>query len=130
MTSSRMKKIVATVVAAGTLGFAGSGVALAADTPTSGPQRPGAAAGQDTPGRHPRLRLLRAGLRVSAQAIGVPVKDLVAGLRGGQTIEQFAQSKGVDPGTVKAALEKAANEAIDKALANGIINEQRADAMK
>jgi hypothetical protein len=130
MASSKMKRIVATVVATGTFGFACSGVALAADTGGSGTQVPGTAAGQATPGRHPRLRLLRAGLRVSAEAIGVPVKDLVAGLRSGQTIEQFAQSKGVDPAKVKAALEKAANDAIDAGLGRGVITEERAEKLK
>jgi hypothetical protein len=127
--NTTMKKMVASVavagaMAAGTIGLASS--AYAADD--AGGAKPAA-----TAANHPRLRraVLHRAAKISADTLGVSVADLRTALKGGQSVNEYAeQTLGKDPQTVKDALVNAADNALDKAAANGRIDQARADELK
>ena len=127
--NTTMKKMVASVavagaMTAGTVGLASS--AFAADDAGSG--KPAAAAAN-----HPRLRrvALHRAAKITADTLGVSVADLRAALKGGQSVNEYAQQTlGKDPQTVKDALVNAADAALDKAATNGRIDQARADELK
>jgi hypothetical protein len=129
-----MKKLIATVTAAGLLVVGGAGAAYAADgggsTTTAPAQNQPAAGSQHA--RHPALRqgLRRAVLKTSADTIGVDVQELRTDLRGGQSIAQVAQSKNVDPQTVVDAIVKAGDTRIDSLASSGKISADRAAKLK
>ena len=129
-----MKKILATITAAGLLTFAGAGAAFAADDSptTTKPAVTGRRAEAERPyrRRYLRHRVLRAAVKTAAATIGVQPRDLVEAVRGGQTIAQFAQSKGVDPQTVIDALVKKADAKVDQLVQNGTITAQRGNQVK
>ena len=77
-----------------------------------------------------RGRVAGAALGTAADAIGIERADLVAAIRDGQTVADVAQAHNVDPQTVVDALVTNANAKIDEALANGRIDQARADEMK
>lgn len=124
----KMKKLVATVAMAGALTAGTAGMAYAADS--------GSGSGSDTPAatatRHPRLRAMvrRHGAKIVADTLGVTTQDLRAALQGGQSINEYATSLGKNPADVKTALVNAANTAIDKAVANGRIDQAKGDEIK
>jgi hypothetical protein len=124
----KMNKLVATVALAGALTAGTAGVAYAAEDSGATSGKPAA-----TAVKHPRLRLLirhRAGAIV-ADTLGVSRQDLRAALKSGQTVNQYAATFGDDkPAAVKDALVNAANQALDKAVANGRIDQARADEIK
>jgi hypothetical protein len=124
----KMQKLVATVALAGALTAGTAGVAYAADDSGGASDKPAA-----TSARRPWLRHVvrhRAGAIV-AETLGVSREDLRAALKGGQTINEYAATFGDDkPAAVKDALVNAANQAIDKAVANGRIDQARADEIK
>ena len=123
----KMKKTIATValagaVTAGTIGIAGT--ASAADSGSGGTTA--------TTQRHPRLRhyIRRHAVKLVADTLGVTVDDVRAALKSGQSITEYTQSLGKDPQTVKDALVNGADKLIDKALAEGYIDENRANELK
>ena len=127
--NTTMKKMVASVavagaLTAGTVGLASS--AYAADDAGGG--KPNA-----TAAHHPRLRrvVLHRAAKITADTLGVSVADLRAALKGGQSVNEYAQNTlGKDPQTVKDALVNAADAALDKAVTNGRIDQARADELK
>lgn len=124
----KMNKLVATVAIAGALTAGTAGMAYAADSdPGSGSGTPAA-----TATRHPRLRAVvrRHAGRIVADTLGVSTQDLRAALKGGQSINEYATSLGKNPADVKTALVNAANTAIDKAVANGRIDEPKGEEIK
>jgi len=134
--NSTLKKLTATVAVAGalTVGAVGvAGSAFAADSTsgsTSGSSSGGAATSQTT--RHPGVRaeVRKGAFKIVIDTLGVSKDDLKAALKGGQSISQYATSLGKSPQTLTDALTKAANDRIDQALANGKIDQTRADTMK
>jgi hypothetical protein len=80
--------------------------------------------------RGPRHPIFRAGLETSAETIGIEVATLRDALRDGQSIAEVAQASGVDPQAVIDALVAAGNAAIDEAVANGRIDEERAAELR
>ena len=124
----KMQKLVATVALAGALTAGTAGVAYAADDSGATSGKPAA-----TAVKHPRLRHAirhRAG-KIVADTLGVSTQDLRAALKSGQSVNQYAATFGDDkPAAVKDALVNAANQAIDKAVANGRIDQPRGDEIK
>jgi hypothetical protein len=125
----KMQKLVATVALAGAVTAGTAGVAYAAEGSGSGSESGQPAAGTV---QHPRLRLAirRHAATIVADTLGVTRADLRAALQGGQSVTEYAQSLGKDPQAVKDALVDAANQALDKAVANGRIDQARADEIK
>ena len=86
-----------------------------------GARRPGVAA---------RLAEIRAGIvRSAAAAIGIAPKDLVKELRSGKSIADVAGEHGVSLDTVKSKITSDAKAKLDKAVANGKIDQAKADKM-
>jgi hypothetical protein len=110
-------------VTAGTIGLAGS--AFAADD--TGGAKPAA-----TAANHPRLRrvVLHRAAKITADTLGVSVADLRTALKGGQSVNEYIGSLTKDPGAVKDALVTAADNALEKAVSNGRIDQARADDLK
>ncbi len=128
MKTMKMQKLVATVALAGALTAGTAGVAYAADDSGATSGKPAA-----TAVKHPRLRQLvrHRAAKIVADTLGVSTQDLRAALKSGQTVNEYAASFGDDkPAAVKDALVNAANEAIDKAVANGRIDQARGDEIK
>lgn len=123
-----MKKIVATVALAGAVTAGTAGVAFAADGSAATPTDPSA----QTAKGHPRLRLAvrRAAGKIVADTLGVSRADLRTALKTGQTITDYATSLGKDPQTVTAALVNAANTKLDQLVADGRLQQDRADTIK
>lgn len=69
-------------------------------------------------------------IATAATALNMSEADLKTALDGGKTIAQVAQDKGVDPNTVIAALNDAANKAIDQAVADGRLTADQAAQAK
>lgn len=134
-----MKKLIAAVTIAGTALTAGAGVA-AAEPGADGTGRPGAGSQPDgaradteradTERSGRRGQVLAAALQVAADTIGVSTDELRQAVQGGQTVAQVAESKGVDPQQVTAAIVAAATGKIDEAVANDRIDAARAAMLK
>jgi hypothetical protein len=123
----QMKKVVATVAMAGAITAGTAGMAYAADSSGSTSEKPAA-----TAQRHPRLRLAvrRHAGKIVADTLGVTTQDLRAALKGGQSVSEYATSLGKNPADVGTALVNGANTAIDKAVANGRIDQAKGDELK
>jgi short-subunit dehydrogenase len=117
--SLSLKKIVAPVVVAGALlggGIATTGAAYAGT--------PAATSSTTATGAHPvkawvkahRREIRKAGVAVSAKAIGVTPADLVTELRSGKSIAQVASEHNVSSQTVVSDLVKAADTKINEAV--------------
>ena len=65
-----------------------------------------------------------------ADALGMTVAELEAAHENGATIAELAEQQGVSPEEVRAAVETARNEAIDDALASGLITEEQAEMLR
>ena len=130
MTLTRTKKIVATAaigagLLAGSLGVAAMvpGVANAATPTTSA-----APASKTT---HPKLRRLRHHeFKVAADTIGVKPAELRSDIKGGQSVADVANAKGISVDTVVNAVVKDASARIDQAVTNGKLTQAQADAAK
>ena len=125
-----MKKLIATVATAGLLVVGGAGAASAADTggsssTTQSTTQPSARTAKPAARQAFRQGLRRAVLKVSADTIHIDVKELRTDLRGGQSIAQVAQSKNVDPGTVVAAIVKAADAKVEALVKDSKITSER-----
>lgn len=125
---SKVKKLVAGVALAGALTVGTAGVAFAADTSGTGTTTPSGQAAHHHPGIRAAVR--HGTIKVVTDTLGVSRQQLRDALKGGQTVSDYATSLGKDPQTVVDALTKAADARIDQALANGRIDQQRADTMK
>jgi uncharacterized protein YidB (DUF937 family) len=123
---SKIKKLVAGVALAGALTVGTAGVAAAADGSTT-PTDPSAQAV-----KHPglRLKVRRAAVKVVIDTLGVSRQDLRTAMKGGQTLSQYATSLGKDPQTLVDALTNAAATKLDQLVADGTINQERADTVK
>lgn len=86
--------------------------------------------GQHRAARHgDRLQRIRAGLiKSAAKAIGIDAKALATDLRGGSSIADVAGQHGVSVDAVKAQITDDAKAALDKAVANGKLTQEKEDA--
>ncbi|HEX3980961.1 MAG TPA: hypothetical protein VHW93_07045 [Acidimicrobiales bacterium] len=132
--SLSLKKVIAPVVVAGALlggGIATTGAAYAG-TPaaaTSSTATTGAHAVKAWVKAH-RREIRKAGVAVSAKAIGVTPADLVTELRSGKSIAQVASEHNVSSQTVESALVKGADGKIDKAVSANKLNSTLADKIE
>jgi len=62
-----------------------------------------------------------------AEALGISVEELDAAREAGQTLRDLAEEQGVDLADVQAAMEAARLEAIEQAVADGVISEEMAE---
>jgi hypothetical protein len=121
-----MRKLIAVLTAATVLVVAGAGVAVAQSDTGSG-------SGSTTTERahhRPRRVVIRIAATAAAETIGVTIAELREAVRGGQTVAEVAQSKGVDPADVEQAIVTALTEAVDRAVSEGKIPEERAAKIK
>jgi uncharacterized protein (DUF433 family) len=79
-----------------------------------------------THGRAAVRKIVRGGVKVAADAIGIAPKDLVKEVRAGKTIAQVATAHNVDPQHVVDALVQAAKQKIEAARTAGKITAERA----
>ncbi len=131
-----MRKLLASTAVGLTL-FSGSMAVLgsAANAQGNDPsaQTQTARPGQDHGGgQHHKRRhqLLQAIVKTSADTIGIDSKTLVTELRSGSSIAQVARNHGVEPQKVVDALVAKGNERIDKAVADGKLDADRAAQLK
>jgi hypothetical protein len=75
-------------------------------------------------------RLVRAAVDVSAKTIGISPADLRAALVSGKSVADVATAHGVEPATVVNALVAAGTARIDKAVADGHLDADRAAKLK
>lgn len=139
-----MRKWIAGTALAALLTAGGAGVALAqsspgpstSNPPATTPAPPANQAGHPkarTAARHHRLlvrRFLRGAVKASAKTIGIPPKELLQDLKGGQSVADVARAHDVDPQKVIDTLVSDANTRIDKAVHNGHLTQKQADALK
>jgi hypothetical protein len=124
-----IKKVFATTAASVLLVGAVATTAGAASDDTD--TKPAPAGEPATNGRHPILRgAIRLSVKTAADTIGVEPSELRDAVRSGQTIGEFAQSKGVEPDRVEAAIVDALTARIDQAVAAGKVPEERATKAK
>jgi hypothetical protein len=126
---SKIKKLVAGVALAGAFTVGTAGVAVAADgAGGTATQDPSAQAGR----RHPGLRaeIRKGAVQVVTDTLGVSRQDMRTALQGGQTISQYATSLGKDPQAVVDALTNAVTTKLDQLVADGTIQQARADMVK
>jgi hypothetical protein len=128
------RKLIASTVAVATL--AGGGLAVAALNPLAPAGAQEQVAPQAAPATEPGHRGARwhhhrrAVLKLVADTIGIAPKDLVAALKDGQSIAQVAEAHGVATQTVVDAVIGRATERIDKAVAAGKLDADRAAKIK
>ena len=65
----------------------------------------------------------------AADIVGVPVEELRERIAGGESLVEIAQSKGISEDKLKADLETKLTADINAAVANGTMNQERADAL-
>ena len=125
----KMKKFVATVAMAGAITAGTAGAAFAADSSGSGS---GSGQPAATARRHPWLRIAvrRHAAKIVSDTLGVTMQDLRTALKGGQSVNEYAQSLDKDPQAVKDALVGAVDHAVDTAVGNGRIDQARGDQIK
>jgi hypothetical protein len=88
---------------------------------------------RDGPHRRPLRRLLhgiRGMIGSAAEALGMERTELAERLRAGETVAEVATEQGIDIQVVSAAILADANARVDEAVANGRIEEARADEIK
>jgi DNA-binding CsgD family transcriptional regulator len=130
------KKFVAPVVIAGLLS---GGVAATAGTASATTPAPSTAAGVPATGGHHgvkawlrahRRQLRKAGLVISAQAIGVTPQALRVELQSGKSVAEVAGEHGVSVQTVVNALTSAADARVAQAVAAHKLSATQAAAIK
>jgi hypothetical protein len=84
-------------------------------------------AGMPERGEHGRGGKGGAGVEVAAQALGMTADELHTALKGGQTLAQIAESKGVDVQVVVDALVASATNQINEKVASGELTQAEAD---
>ena len=124
---SKIKKLVATVALAGAVTVGTAGAAVAADGGSTAAD-PSAQAGK----AHPALRraVRRGAVRVVADTLDVTRQQLRDALKGGQSVSDYATSLGKQPQDVANALINAANTKLDQLVADGKLQQDRADTIK
>jgi hypothetical protein len=65
--------------------------------------------------------------QTSADTIGIPVDELKADYKAGQSISEIATAHGVDPQTVADALVAKATDTLNQAVTDGKLSQERAD---
>src|SRR4051812_48888812 len=132
-----MRKTLVSVLLAGTLAAGGtiaatSAMSAGAATATSTTAKAPAKASAAHKARHPRLRraIRRAVVRISAKTIGVQPADLVNELKAGKSIADVANEHNVAPSKVVAALVKAGDARVEKAVKNHRITRAQADKIE
>ncbi|MDE3088101.1 MAG: hypothetical protein KGJ80_01790 [Chloroflexota bacterium] len=65
-----------------------------------------------------------------AKVLNMTPADVTSALRGGKTLADLAQSQKVDPSKVQQAIADAEKSAIDRALKDGLITQDRANTLK
>jgi hypothetical protein len=124
-----LKKLVAPVVIGGALlgGVAAGGTAYAA-APTNSATTPSHAGKGPlrTWVRAHRKELRKAGLTVSAKAIGITPQALAADLKAGNSIAGVASQHNVNPQTVVTALVNAADARVNQAVTAGKLTSTQA----
>ncbi len=122
--TQRIRDVLAPLVADGTITQAQADAvtqALVAARPERGEGR---GRGGHGPGGHGAIRQ---GLGAAATALGMPEQELVSALRGGQTLAQVAQGRGVDPQVVVDALVAEVKAHLDEEVASGEHTQEEAD---
>jgi hypothetical protein len=85
---------------------------------------------QEPRGRHERRAKVRAGIiEHAAEAIGISADELKQSLKAGNSIADEAEKHGVALEAVKSSVIDAAKAKLDSAVANGRIDQSRADEM-
>lgn len=89
------------------------------------------ATGQNAPARPGRkaVVLVHELMKTTADATKTQVSDVRAALQDGQSLEQYAQSKGVKSADIVSAARATLSERLKTAVANGKITQVRADAL-
>lgn len=129
-----MKKILAGALAGlaltgGTLAFAigSTGVASAATTAQSALTQDSAPSGVRGWLREHRQEIRKEIAQTAADTIGMPVDELKADYKGGQSISEIATAHGVDPQRVADALVAKATDTINQAVTDGKVSQEKAD---
>lgn len=103
------------------VGAAGAVFAQAPGSSTPPGQGQGADAGQHRPG--PRV-----GLKELAKASGLPEQTFVDGFKAGKSVNQILAASGKTPATVQAAVLADIKARLDKAVTDGKLTREKADA--
>jgi hypothetical protein len=69
-------------------------------------------------------------LEAVANALGMKPADVTSALRSGKALTDLAKQQNVDEAKVKAAIADAEKAALDRAVKDGFITKERADALK
>jgi len=116
----------------GTIAFAASGSSPAGATETAQ-----SALTQDVPAtglrgwlHQHRKEIRKEAVESAAKTIGIPVDELRADFKAGQSIAEVATSKGVDAKAVVDGWVTAADTRIDKAVTDGKLTQNQADKAK
>jgi len=135
-----MKRFLATAATAAILATGGVAVAGAATSGSSGSSTtpssssassaPAAASDAGHARRGLQLRVARLAVDTAAHTIGISTKDLVAAVRGGQTVAEVAQAHNVEAKTVEDAITAALDGKVDDAVQAGKLDATRAATIK
>ena len=121
-----MRKIIAALATATVLMVGAGGVAAAqGDAGTD----PGSTA-TERHRHHPRRHGLRIAARAAAEAIGMTVAELREAVRTGTSVAAVAESKGVNAEDVEHSIVTALTEAVDRAVSEERMTEERAAKIK
>jgi hypothetical protein len=93
-------------------------------TPSPQPASPGA----NRPVRK-AVRLARRLIQVTADATGTQVKDVVAALKSGQSLSQYAQAHGKTDAEIMSAARTKLEDRLKQAVSGGKLTQARADAL-
>lgn len=133
-----MKKLLATIAAAASIGAAGFGVTTVlpagASTPPPATSTASSPPAQSTAAQiiaHANRGRVRSGaLKVAAQVLGMSVEDVKAQLAQGTSLAELADAKGVTSASLQQSLVDEATKRIDAAVARGSLTQRRADRLK
>lgn len=117
----------AKLMALGLTGLLAVGIALPVFA--QGPGNGDGSTARQLDGAH-RHRAAKGIVRTAAEAIGIEARDLLAGIKSGQTIGEVATANDVEPQAVVDALVANFNEHVDAAVEKGKIDEAKAAELK
>ncbi|KPV51603.1 hypothetical protein SE17_20245 [Kouleothrix aurantiaca] len=95
---------------------------------TAAPNAPAAPAGQKAR-RAKAAGLAGSLIKATADATKTTKKDVLTALQGGQSLEQYAQSKGATSAAIISAARTAVSDRLKTAVTNGKLTQERADAL-
>jgi len=127
------KSLIATVALGTSLAIGAVGITAALPAVAGAQTAPTTQSAPATPakGGHKALKALRHHeFKVAADTIGVTPAELRADIKNGQSVAEVAASKNVPVDTVITAVVNDASAKIDKAVTNGKLTQEKADAMK